>query len=112
MLLTITLAGCGANPTFYLNANNNGTMVELSKKNFQVVNKVSATVETSYIFGIGGFNEIGLFERAKAEMMEKADIEGKARAVINVTYEDHIDFAFIWVKRSFTVSGHVIEFTD
>ena len=70
-------------------------------------------VALTYIFGIGGHSNKALIEKAKSKMLENANLIGGARAIINLTTESHISIIYpIYFKRTITVSGHIVEFTD
>jgi len=46
-------------------------------------------------------------------MFARNDLTGSSKAVVNVTVEEHIAaFLIFYVRRTVTVSAHVIEFTD
>jgi cell division GTPase FtsZ len=112
LIISVLLSGCGVQHAFVLNSNNNVTNVELSKKNFKVVEKVTGSSTARYIFGIGGINEKALIENAKSEMLLNANLEGAARAIVNITIEEDMTFYFVYFKRTVTVSGHIVEFTE
>jgi hypothetical protein len=46
-------------------------------------------------------------------MLSRHDLTGGSMAIINLTVEDHVSsFLIFYVKRTVTVSAHLIEFTD
>lgn len=105
------LSGCGLHTTVVGNLNNQVTNVELSQNNFKVIDKVSGQSTATYIFGIGGLSNKALIEKAKSQMLESANLVGNARAIVNLTTEDHITLVFpVFYRRTVNVSGHVIEF--
>ena len=114
VLMTIILmTSCGFHSAMVGNINNNVTNVELSKKNFTVIGKVSGSSSATYIFGIGGLFNKSLVEKAKSKMLAKADIIGSSKAIINVTTEAHISIVYpLFYQRTITVSGHIVEFTE
>lgn len=108
----VLLNSCGASHALISNSNLNTTQVQLAGNNFKVVDKVSGTSDVSYILGIGGLNKKQLFENAYSAMMDKANLKGGARAVVNNVTEEHIGGLFpIYFKRTVTVSCNVVEFT-
>ena len=112
-LTSMLMTSCGIHSARVGNLNSNVTNVELSKKNFKVVDKVSGTSTATYIFGIRGHSNKALIEKAKSKMLENANLIGGARAIINLTTESHISIIYpIYFKRTITVSGHIVEFTD
>jgi hypothetical protein len=112
-LLMVFFSSCGYNAAFISNHNQNATQVQLSGSNFKVVDKVSGSSEVSYIFGIGGMDKRQLFENAYSDMMKKANLMNSSKAIINVMTEEHVSgFAPFYVKRTVTVSAHVVEFTN
>jgi PBP1b-binding outer membrane lipoprotein LpoB len=113
-LLALFLVSCGVNSHLSYNQNNQQTNVVLSENNYKVVAKVKGEATATYILGFGGLKNRALVEMAKANMLDKADILGKARAIINVTAEEHYTGIIppIYVKRRVIVSAHVIEFNE
>lgn len=112
LIISVLVTSCGIQHAFVLNTTGNVTNVELNKKNFKVVGKVSGSSTANYIFGIGGINKKALIENAKSEMLLNANLEGAARAIVNVTIEEDFRFYLVYFKRTVKVSGHVIEFTE
>lgn len=92
------------------NLNHNNTVVELSDNNYQVIDYVKGNASCTYIFGIGGLDKDALVEKAKSEMYRKADLQGKARALTNISIDTQYSFFPIVRKMSVTASGHVVEF--
>lgn len=92
------------------NFNHNNTTVELSKKNFRVVDYVKGEASCTYVFGIGGLGKGTLVEKAKARMYKKADLMGEARTVANISVDTRYSFFPIIRKMTVTASGHVIQF--
>ena len=45
-------------------------------------------------------------------MIENAKLEGTSKAIINVTFEENGLIFILYNKRTITVHGTVIEFTD
>ncbi|GAB2611405.1 DUF6567 family protein [Belliella aquatica] len=113
-LVTIFLLNsCGLHTTHVGNINGNMTNVELSKKNFQVVERVSGTSTATYIFGIGGLSNKALIEKAKSKMLQKADIVGGSKAIVNLTTESHLSDIFpFYFRWTVTISGHIVEFVE
>lgn len=112
-MASILMTSCGIHSATVSNTNNNVTHVELSRNNFKVIDRVSGTATATYIFGIGGLSNKALIEKAKANMLEKANIIGGSKAVINLTVESHMSLIYIYyIQKTVTVSGHVVEFTD
>ena len=113
ILVSVLLSGCGMHSAMVSNINSNVTNVELSRKNFKIVDKVSGQSTATYILGIGGLSNKALIEKAKANMLSKAELTGSAKAIVNVTTESHVSIIYpFFFQRTVTVSGHIIEFTD
>lgn len=114
--LTLTTSlifiSCGGSASSMLNTTNNQTTVELSRKNFNIVNKVSGKSTNTYILGIGGMANKALLEKAKNEMMNNANLSG-SKSVINITFDKHINGFFpFYSKVTYTASGYVVEFNE
>jgi PBP1b-binding outer membrane lipoprotein LpoB len=113
LIIVILLSGCGVNSGLMNQYSVNGanTNVVLEKKNFKVVETVSGEATDNYWFFIGGFKQT-LVAKAKQKMIENAKLDGTSKAIINVTLEEHNKFMLIYIKRTITVHGTVIEFTE
>jgi hypothetical protein len=112
LLLGSLLSGCGFNNAIILNHNQNSTQVQLAGNNFKVIDKVSGKAEVSYILMIGGLDTRQLYENAYSAMMDKANLTGGSKAVVNIVTEEHIGgVPPFYYKRTITVSANVIEFT-
>ncbi|WP_017732474.1 DUF6567 family protein [Nafulsella turpanensis] len=110
---TALLSGCGYHMARVANLNNHTTEVELSRRNFVVVEKVIGKADATYIFGIGGLSDEALIANAKANMLSNAELVGTARAIINETTEEHYAMIFpVYFKKTVTVSAFIVEFTD
>lgn len=107
------LSGCGINSGLINQYSVNGanTNVILQKKNFKVIGTVTGESSDSYIFFIGGRKQ-NLVARAKQSMIESAKLDGTAKAIVNVTTEEHAVFKFVYMKRIITVHGTVVEFLE
>lgn len=113
LISTILLSGCGINSGIMNQYSVNGanTNVVLQKNNFKVIGTVNGEATDKYLFFIGGFKQ-SLVSKAKQNMIESAKLEGTSKAIINVTLEEHNKLMFIYIKRTITVHGTVIEFTE
>lgn len=106
------LTSCGVNTTLMNNHTSTNTTVELSKKNFKIVKTVSGQDECTYVFMIGGFSSESIHGNAVAKMYQAANLTG-SQAIINIVSEEHHTMVLpFFVKRTITVTGQVIEFTD
>jgi hypothetical protein len=113
VLAASLLSGCGFHAGMTRNVNNSNTQVELSRKNFKVLERVSATSTNIYIMGFGGLANKSLIEKAKQEMYAKANLAGSAKAIVDITVEEHQSIITpLYRQKTVTVSGHVIEFTE
>ena len=112
LLLAAFVSSCGIGHAFVTNHNQNATEVHLSGNNFNVIDQVSGSSETSYVLAIGGINKSQLYENAYSTMMKKANLLNGSKAIINVMIEEHFSgFAPFFVRRTITVSAQVVEFT-
>ncbi len=113
LLAAFLFQGCGIHTALMGNLTGNMTNVELSKKNFKVVEKISGTSDATYIMGIGGLSHKALIEKARADMLKGTDLTGSSKAIVNVTVEEHLaSYLVFYVKRTVTVSAHIVEFTE
>ncbi len=113
LLVTFLFQGCGIHTALVGNLTGNMTSVELSKKNFKVVERISGSSDATYIMGIGGLSHKALIEKARADMLKGTDLTGSSKAIVNMTVEEHLaSYLIFYVKRTVTVSAHVVEFTE
>lgn len=110
--VSIVLTSCGGSASLIGNSNVSQTNVELSKKNFNILTKVSGISTNAYVMGIGGMSNRALLEKAKNDMMNNANLSG-SKAVINITYDKHYNGFFpFYSKVTVTASAYVVEFTE
>ena len=106
----LLFSSCGVHFPLSHNLNQTVTNVNLSEKNYTVVKTVSGEAETKYILGFGGLKKRSLLEVAKKEMIADAEMDGKSRALINVTVEEYVkSFVFV-TRRKVVVTAQVVEF--
>ncbi len=111
----LLFSSCGVNNALVINQNMNQTEVQLSRSNFRVLDRVSGTADVTYILAIGGSRKRQLYATAHAAMLEAADLKGGngSRALTNMMTEEHFGgLPPFYVKRTVTVSAHVVEFTQ
>lgn len=112
LLVTVLLfSNCSVHQGLTSNLNNHTTGVVLSQNNFTVIQNVQGEAKGTSFFGIGGAKN-ALIAEAKAQMLSRADIIGKPRAIVNETVEINRSFFPIVRVLKVTVSGHIIEFTE
>jgi len=111
LFAVILLTGCGVSSGLMNQYSVNGanSNVVLQKDNFKVLGTVSGEASDSYLFFIGGKTN-NLIAKAKKNMIENAGLVGTSKAIINITLEEHNKFAFVYIKKTITVHGTVIEF--
>jgi hypothetical protein len=110
--LTAFLSSCGINNAIIVNHNQSSTQVQLSSGNYKVVDRITGSAEVKYICLIGGMKKTQLYENAYAAMVNKANLTGSSKALVNVVTEEHIGgVPPFYYKRTVTVTAHVIEFT-
>lgn len=110
LIIMMFATGCGVSSYMTTNQNQNTTNVVLSSDNFEVVKTLDTTVESTYIFGIGGLSRKALISNAVSELSEKANLTG-SQALININVHVHNRIILIWSRKTVVVSGTVIEFT-
>lgn len=86
------------------------TQVHLSSNNFKVVGSVTGDAMAASIFGIG-VNQKNLTDQARRNMIEKANLAGTSKAIINVTTDVRSTWFLIWESKTIYVSGEIVEFT-
>lgn len=112
LLAIIFFTGCGVS-TGISNVNNNNTIVELSKKNFKVLQRVSGQSTATYFCLIGGLSNKALIEQARIAMLENANLIGTSRAIINQNVEMHTALVYpVFFRVTVTVSGYIVEFVE
>ena len=110
-VLALLLVSCGVTRELSHNVNNHTTQVVLAKNNFKVVEHVKGEASNQYLLIIGG-GKRALVEKARAKMLQNANLVGSSRAVINETVESHWIFIGVGIQYTVSVSADVIEFTE
>jgi hypothetical protein len=112
VLGALFLSSCGVNTALILNHNQNATQVSLSSNNFKVVDRVTGSADVRYILMIGGLKKRQLYDNAYSAMVAKANLNNSSKALANIVTEEHVGgVPPFYIKRTVTVSAHVIEFT-
>lgn len=114
ILILIALSACilitGCSMTNGFIGHSIQTDVQLNHANFTVLKTVTGSASATYILGIGPSDQ-DLMNQARQNMINKADLMGKSRAIINVTTDLETDFFYvIWIRKTAYVSGEVVEF--
>ncbi|WP_375585243.1 DUF6567 family protein [Cyclobacterium xiamenense] len=113
LTLVIGLGSCGVNQAWILNQNQNSTEVHLGSNNFEVIGQVSGAASVDYVLIFGGTNRTRLYNEAYAAMLKEADLTSGSRTITNVLTEEHVGgVPPFYYKRTLTVSGTVVEFTQ
>ena len=89
------------------------TQVRLQEKNFKVVGVVKGEWSATYVLGIGGLSKQSLMNSAISDMYEKANLTG-SQTIVNITSVVSVKQIVwgIYMQRTATVTGTVIEFTE
>ncbi len=114
MLVTLSFYSCGVNTSMVQSHNLNQSQVTLDKANFIVIDLITGKDSATYILGIGGLRNRSTLQNAYSDMLKSADLQGRPRAIINVTHETHLTSILspIFLKKTVFVHGLLIEFTD
>tara|TARA_B100001109_G_scaffold255232_1_gene257288 strand:- start:1877 stop:2245 length:369 start_codon:yes stop_codon:yes gene_type:complete len=111
LFIVLGLSSCGINHAYVFNHNQNQTQVKLAEANFKMLEKVSGTAAINYVMLIGGSSRTELYQEAYRQMVEKANLEGSAKTLTNITTEEHLGgFPPFYFKRTITVHAQVVEF--
>lgn len=111
--LLLFISSCGVHQAVTANHTANNTEVQLSKKNYVIVGKVTGSSNAQYVLGFGGIANKSLLSKARADMYEKAKLEGTSKAIINETIETHVTMIQpLYMQKTLTVSGYIVEFKD
>lgn len=93
------------------NENHHQTQVVLDESNYRVVKYVEGDAYARYFLGIGGgASKRGIIARARENMLQKAGLIGKSRAVINETVELRVKNSLFITEVRYIVSGYIVEF--
>jgi uncharacterized protein YbjQ (UPF0145 family) len=110
--LALTISNCGGSASVIGNSTICQTNVELYKKSFNVLGAITGVSTNTYILGIGGSGNRALVQKAKNEMVKKANLSG-SKAIVNVTYDKHYNgFIPFFSKITVTASANIVEFTE
>ncbi|MEQ8530240.1 MAG: hypothetical protein RIB86_00180 [Imperialibacter sp.] len=111
MIVMVVISSCGAGRAIMRNQNQSSTQVHLKEDNFKVVSSVSGSAEAKYWVLIGGRKRQQMYNEAYAEMVKSAELIDGPRALVNLLTEEHVGgVPPFFIKRTITVSGHVVEF--
>ncbi len=109
--MMVVISSCGAGRAIMRNQNQSSTQVHLKENNFKVISSVSGSAEAKYWVLIGGRKRQQMYNEAYAEMVNSAGLIGGPRALVNLLTEEHVGgLPPFFLKRTITVSGHVVEF--
>jgi hypothetical protein len=110
--LTMLLASCGINSGLInqFTVYGNNTQVVLDKANYKVIGTVEGEASNAYFLGIGGKNK--LIAKAKSNLFKNADLQGKSRAIINMSVEQNHSAWLLMRRHTVTMSGTIIEFQE
>jgi hypothetical protein len=111
MIIMVVISSCGAGRAIMRNQNQSSTQVHLKEDNFKVISSVSGSAEAKYWVLIGGRKRQQMYNEAYAEMVKSAALIDGPRALVNLLTEEHVGgVPPFFLKRTITVSGHVVEF--
>ncbi|WP_339815595.1 DUF6567 family protein [uncultured Imperialibacter sp.] len=111
MIMMVVISSCGAGRAIMRNQNQSSTQVHLKENNFKVISSVSGSAEAKYWVLIGGRKRQQMYNEAYAEMVKSAGLMDGPRALVNLLTEEHVGgVPPFFLKRTITVSGHVVEF--
>ncbi|WP_339794932.1 DUF6567 family protein [uncultured Imperialibacter sp.] len=111
MIMMVVVSSCGAGRAIMSNQNQSSTQVHLKENNFKVIRSVSGSAEAKYWVLIGGRKRQQMYNEAYAEMVKSAELIDGPRALVNLLTEEHVGgVPPFFLKRTITVSGHVVEF--
>lgn len=113
ILTALFFTSCGINSAVLLNTNQNVTQVTLSSNNFKIIERISGSSEVKYILLMSGVSHKQLYANAYAAMLEKANLVGGSKAIVNIVTEEHFGgVPPFYIVRTVTVSANVIEFQN
>lgn len=110
--LVLMCTSCGISSQLASNVNAQETEVVLAKKNYKVIGTVTGESTQKYWIGIGGLSPKSLKQSALADMYANADLNGKSRAVINVSVVQKNKFILVYNEAKVIATGTLIEFTE
>lgn len=111
IVLAMFLAGCSSQYGYI--GHTMQTQVQLSGKNFKVVDSVTGISSAIYVLMVFGPLEQNLMDQARRDMIRKANLLGYSKAIVNVTTDvkTTLFYPFFFQKTCY-VSGEVVEFID
>jgi len=112
VVLTMAMSSCGLSREATSNENLQQTNVVLTKANYKVIGTVTGESTQNYWFGIGGMSKKSMTQSAISDMMQKADLMGGSRAIINVNVQYKSKCILIYNQMTAIASGTIIEFTE
>ncbi len=106
------LSSCGINSGLINQFTTYGsnTNVVLQEGNYSVVAHIKGEASANYFLGFGGTSKKDLVAQAKADLLQKADLIGKSRAIVHMSLERHHSSFGFGGTHTIIVSGTVVEF--
>jgi hypothetical protein len=86
------------------------TNVVLDEANFTVIGTLIGQASGTTILGFGGGTD--LVAQARNDLYTKAELNGKSRALTNLTLERHVNYFLFGRSTTITVSGVLVEFVE
>lgn len=114
-LLALTLASCSywrASGVHNSQVNQNSGVVQLFKKNFKVIGRMTGEASATYVFGVFGPDKQNLYSQAMIDLERKAKLEGNARALMSIVTDQKVTWSWFATTVTVYVSANVIEFTE
>ena len=87
------------------------TQIQLGSNNFKVIDSVTGEASAEYIFGFGPSKQ-NILDQARRDMINKANLVGSSKAVVNITTDIKIEGFLFWRQKTAYVSGEVVEFIN
>lgn len=112
ILAVLLLSSCSAQ--FYQSSNRNQseTQVVLNQKNFRVVGEAEGVAKSTFVFMIGGLSKKSMRSNAVAEMFKNAHLTG-SQTIININVKESMaGFPPFYLRRIYTATGTIVEFTE
>lgn len=109
----LLFSGCGISSGYL--GHSVQTEVELNQNNFKVVKHIQASASANYLFLLIPLTSQDFFAKATEKLHRQAELEGKPRALANVSTNVIwknvvIPYIPIWGKKEIIISADVVEF--
>lgn len=112
LFLIVLVSSCGTNLVDLQNSTQAIPIIQLNKDNFKTSKRVTGEATSVYVMGVGGFSSDGLYKRAMDDLLRKAKVNGKSRALAYITTDvNNFNVFPFYYRKKIILSAFVVDFS-